>query len=518
MEGRPFWTFVGLAGIFCVLLFSGTQLYDQALAEGISHQVPPGAEYFRFGLSGEDMPVGGRAFIQGKHSPAEAAELLSARTSPQWRAPSYSLPRASLVCFSGKNRLLELSRCQTEVETKHELPVIALVTRPEGLIDQKRGILVQGLEILNPDSLVNQRYMRYGKWWQYPGNYHNRGKEWQRDAYLTVLAGADKLGVEPGFTSQVGVRVNGNNTRGFPDKALRVYSKKPLAGYSRFLLRAAGNDYEDMLLRDAFQHELCKELGFDVMNAQAVVLYINGVYWGIKYLRPRIDQKEIARRYKMDADDVTILVDMARLYKGKGPEVRKFWNLVKAAEELAGRESELIALVDSQIELDNFFQYMSAQMILANHDWPFQNLKFWKYTGHVDSSNSAGKWRFIMGDSDLAFGFAGEHMVKTDMYNHVLNGRGPVSRIFKAMMSSQQLRSRFFEVMSNQLHTSLSSESMLESLERFKSQIASEIPAHISRWRRPVSVDAWNTALEQGRDFASSRASVVLDQIEQHRN
>ena len=138
-------------------------------------------------------------------------------------------------------------------------------------------------------------------------------KLWEKEGELQVIDPYSTMGISADYKTKVRFRINGNNTRGFPDKALRLYLDDDSLGYECLILRAGGNDHGRMFMRDALQHNLCKSLPFDVMEARPVVLYINGAYWGIKYIRPRMDDVELARRYDLKQEAITILEDEGRI-------------------------------------------------------------------------------------------------------------------------------------------------------------------------------------------------------------
>lgn len=444
---------------------------------------------------------------------AERNTLLHAPTSPQWRHPKFGVPYA--VVERRPSTIDQPSfEYHTRLNEKHELPVLSLITSNEAMMDPDSGVYTVGNAIWSDDSDVIDAYERTERWWKYPGNYLFRGKKWQRHGHIQLVSGKDDSFGTRAWDIQW--RINGNNTRGFPQKALRIYFPDSKQGRKCVVLRCAGNDYNRMVMRDALQHELCRELPFDVMDANPVVLYINGVYWGIHYVRPKMDQTEIAARYGIAEKHVTILEDMAQLYRGNGGEVRKFWSMVDSLEALRRSPDELVKFAAKQVDLVNFFNYMSAQMIFGNKDWPFQNLKFWRYTGpSLKSENGPmdGRWRFIMGDSDLAFGYDGGRSYEYNMFEHVRRNRGVIARLFVALMESEELKSMFGDTMRAQLNQKLSSTSMLSEIDHLAGAIDSEMDNHTARWKRPLNKGRWLAAVEEGRRFAQLRGENVLAQL-----
>jgi len=475
---------------------------------------------YRYGVEGEFLEANAGDVAQFRPDVGEVNALLTTRTSPRWMSPEVeALPTASVLGVKKRHPIKEIVEYHSFVEQAHQLPVLSLILPMEDLVGQEKGLLVSGYGILHPTEDMLDNYQGNGKWWRYPGNYHFRGKEWEREGELHVIDQQRPKGGAAHYRTKVRVRVNGNNTRGFADKALRLYLADDSLGYERLLLRSAGNDQDRMFMRDALQHNMCSSLPFDVMEASPVVLYINGAYWGIKYIRPRIDQIELARRYDLNKKHVTILEDMVELYKGKGGEVRKFWALVDSLETLHQQPEVLLAYAGQQIDLNNFLQYMAAQMILGNKDWPFQNLKYWKYTGPAGNPTpeADGRWRFIMGDSDLSFGYEGAAVADYDMFAHVYGNGGAIARLFKALMKHSELKEVFCSIVESQLEGPLSAKKLERGIDGMQEQLDAEMDHHIKRWHKPVSKDVWYEALAQGREYAERRQVAMRTSVNNFR-
>ena len=452
------------------------------------------------------------------------ARLRSIPTSVQWRHPVGGFPglpvlRAAVFDEQGRHGPVE-GHALPDASVLRGLPVVSLILPEEALFDPDHGIYVVGHAMLDQNSVAVAQFPRDQRWWKYPGNFLGRGSEWEREADLQYF---DADGTEALHTS-VRLRINGNNTRGFPQHALRVYldapSDVPLfgtvpgIGHSRMLLRTSGNDQDRTFFRDALQHELCRSLPFDVSSATATEVYVNGAYWGIHNLRERIDEVELARRHGLDKDMITILADRGELYRGKEKDRQRFLRLLESVEEWDASSDRFVDSVEKYIELDGALNYIAAQMILGNLDWPDQNVKYWRYMGtdHTADGPRDGRWRFIMGDSDLSFGYSGRS--DADLFAHISARTGPVARLFKAMMRSAALRERFATVMRAQLDGPLSSANMTAAVDRFTADREPFIDLHIARWRRPLTRSAWNGHVADMRRFAAEREAIMRVQLD----
>ena len=64
------------------------------------------------------------------------------------------------------------------------------------------------------------------------------------------------------------------------------------------------------------------------------------------------------------------------------------------------------------MDILNFMDFQIAEIYFANYDWPCNNYKMWK------SNASDSKWRFLIYDLDLSFGFADNASVYTNSLEH----------------------------------------------------------------------------------------------------
>lgn len=452
-----------------------------------------------------------------------ASAALSIPTAMQWRHPLFGLPNAVVVRAMDVegSKALGPSVMQTYLFADHGvLPVVSISIDPNALFDPDDGIAVVGNGIMHMGKDVLSMYEHDPRWWKYPGNYHGRGRDWERPARMQLI-GADG---EEIFQKEVRVRINGQMTRGFPQHAFRLLFDEPLdgapfrdgdgVGSDALVLRAAGNDQVKAMMRDAYQHELCAGLPFEISKALTTVVYVNGAYQGVHHLRQRMDEKELARRYGVKVSNVALLADNNVLAHGDAQEVEDFASLVRATEQWDGIDPFWPDALDRRLDVDGFLTYMASQMILGNMDWPQQNVKYWRYSGPPRSTRPLdGRWYFIMGDSDLSFGANAPS--SRDMFGHVMRAKVPIARLFTSMMRSRTFKEKFVRIARGLLQDQLSSTRCLAHLEEIVARMDPEMDRHTARWRKPLDKRTWLGEVAIMRDFARERADHVREQLDQ---
>lgn len=448
----------------------------------------------------------------------QTERLIATPTSVQWRHPIGTFPSGFVVCaraFDDHGRPGAIA-ARSLVPENDELPVVSLVVPEGAFFDPDTGIYVVGHAIFHTGEDFVKRYPRDQKWWKYPGNFNRRGRDSEREGRIEFFAQHRDPDLRPAWGCDVGLRINGNNTRGFPQHALRVIlhgSKEDNLLPDRLVLRTAGNDQDHAFFRDALEHRLCKDLPFATSGCVQSVLYVDGAYWGLHNMRERVDEKYIARRYKLKPKDVTIIEDRIVLYEGKEEELKTFSRFLTMTEHWDAGGRTFVDSLERRMDVDGFLTYMAAQVILSNTDWPEQNVRWWRFTGTPDTAAGPrdGRWRFIMGDSDMGMGLA--MAPSYDMFVHIdRHPTAPVARLFKACLRSPELADRFSAILDSLLAGPLSEQRMLAGVDEMSGAIDQEMPMHIRRWRRPLTLEAWQCDVEDLRTFARLRPSAVKAQ------
>lgn len=464
-------------------------------------------------------PHGPAVQLRAQPPARQAERALATATAIQWRRPLPGLPSAMVVraAEADAKRASGPFAMRTYLFARHSLPVVSISTSPEGVLGAERGIAVPGHAILRASAQAQRAFAKDRRWWKYPGNFHERGKAWEREARIQLIApdGQELL------QADAGIRISGQMTRGFPQHAFRLLFREPLAvpvfadgdgrGARALVLRAAGNDQVKAMLRDAFQHRLCEGLPFGTRKALTCVAYLNGAYQGVHHLRPRIDQHELARRHGLPPKRITILEDHNRLYRGDSAEAKAFARLVRRTEQWDGASQDWADTLEARIDVEGFLAYMASQLILGNMDWPKQNVMYWRWTGAPGPGARDGRWRFIMGDSDLGFGAVAPP--GADLFAAMKGSDAPVARLLRAMLRNPALKERFIALGLAQLDGPLAAGRCVAVLDSMAAAMEPEMERHCMRWRKPATAQRWKKEVEAMRGFALARMPAARAQL-----
>lgn len=407
-----------------------------------------------------------------------------------------------------------------EWRSKHNFPIISLVTDNEHLYNQETGLFVPGINFSVDDWDENF----FGT-----GNYNMKGKQWQRPGTIEIF---DQT-FNSQYNSLIDYRIHGAVVGVFPQKSIRVYTDKSKNGkplptsifntsdsieLTRFILRNSGSDFVSTHFRDAFLHSVASKLNLDYQKSFPTVVYINGNYWGVLNLRERIDSYYIESHHGVTAGNYDMV-------EGTGADVLQGSNedfialLTFIYENDMTIDSNYTKIIE-QIDLSNYIDYNIFQTFFCNMDWPGNNVKFWK--------TKNGKWRWIFFDGDLMMsryeynkhGGANHNAIDhatTTENNQWYNSSGSTF-LLRNLMANETFQYKFKARYEELASSILSSEVLITEIERFRSNYESEMQLHIQRWSYPKTIESWEGEVDSLKNFVIERPLNYKNHLEGIKN
>lgn len=263
----------------------------------------------------------------------------------------------------------------------------------------------------------------------YP-NYQTVGNPNEVEAYMEVF---DEEGNST-LSQTIGLRLNGAGSRELQQKALRLYARENpefLNGTSktfrydffdgtakdvngniinenkRIILRNAGDDWSKYYLRDTLSQGIAKKLGLDFQAYSPAVVFINGEYWGVHFIRERYDNHYFKYHYNLKDKSDVIMIEIANdplkatLSEGNGAEDLEVFN--SEAYFIINNDmtvEENYKKAQTLFDLDNMIDFYIANIFLENVDWPHNNIKIWK-NKNPENTTVDTRWRFVLADMDV---------------------------------------------------------------------------------------------------------------------
>ncbi len=391
---------------------------------------------------------------------------------------------------------------------KHSLPVVFLTTDPNSLFDPDSGIYMEG-------NFAQSKQPHYG------ANY------WL-DKEVPVTVEFMEPGVNaPAFVKRAGLKIFGNYSRQNDKKSVAItfrekygdkrlhYSLFPefpeLNKFKVFILRNNGSNFGNDYIRDRLASSISEGLGVDYQRGRFAVVYYNGEYYGIHSIRERSTEYYFETHYGLNPDNIDLLKADNSVSAGSAVDYVALMDWL----ELNSLENETnYAYVSSQIDVDNFINYMQTEMYANNRDWPGNNLKKWR------NNNPKTPWKWFLYDMDFGMGNGySEYTNNIFEFAAAEDGEswpnGPeYTLLFRSLLENPGFRMAFVNRMAVLLNMNFSSARVLARIESMMSEIESEIPRDQERWN--LSASRMDRQLEDIKSFAKDRPEVVYDELREY--
>ena len=475
-------------------------------------------------------------------SPAGQPNVLSAieTIAANWEKPENEVTKAVVVRARAIDRRTGDSSAVVthtyfvgaDIKQRYSLPIVSLATDPKNFFDEAIGIYVNGRpyrERLRLDITEDER--------QKFANYNQHGRDWERPISFELFEDEGNL-----YLGQnIGVRIHGGGSRRSPQKTLRFYSRPeydvddlityPLFGvqaadnqsqpphpYQSFLLRNSGQDWMRASFRDNFVQTLARESQLDTQAGRPVVVFLNGEYWGIYTLQERYDEYYLARRYGIAPQDAVILRQGGVLFRGAAGDENHYQGMLSYIRKNGLSDPRHYAAIQTMLDVDNYIDYLIAEIFAGNDDWPDNNIYLWraKTDQYLPDApyGQDGRWRWMLFDMDFGFGLQGglddihENTVK------VAQQAGWGGFLFRALLENDAFKQAFINHFADQMNTTFNPGIVTVTLDRMRAELQPEMEEYIQRWSaNSFSANEWEAEVGVMRAFALGRPDAVRSHI-----
>ncbi len=429
-----------------------------------------------------------------------------------------------------KVRNLETDRVPGEVVVEsyfinenHDLPVLTVSTHPDNLWSDESGIYVVGTNGI-------------------PGNGHE-GANWNQPWEIPVHFELYEKDGAKSFSVGAGAKIFGKWSRLKPMKSLSIFfrglygtsaleyqmfSDKNIDSFQSLVLRNSGNDFTDdgfSMFRDGLMTTLMSSEDIEYQEFRPAVVYLNGEYWGIHNIREKINEHFIAANSGVDPDNIDVVESGSSQplpFASRGT-LDNYNNLISFVSENDLNDPAKFAELETIVDVENYIDYMAAQIYYANKDWPGNNIKLWR------SREVGGKWRWILYDTDFGFALSYGGQVDHNTLSFALEENGPgwpnppwSTILFREMVESEDFKTRFVNRLSDLMNSNFKPsfvETVIDSLARL---IESEIPRHMANETRSGSwggtVNEWYDEIALLKYFANNRSGFMESFVTQPEN
>ncbi|MDP3915663.1 MAG: CotH kinase family protein [Bacteroidota bacterium] len=387
-----------------------------------------------------------------------------------------------------------------------KMPVVSISMNPADLWDYNTGIYVLGpkAETTNPNFGANF-------WMDWEKAAHFELMETNGNKVIDVDAGVKIYGNWSRANAQKSMAFYCRKAYGSDEMKYKIFQERPFNEFKTIVLRNSGNDWNNTMFRDGLMTGLTLGLDVDQQAFRPATIFLNGEYWGILNIREKINEHFIAANHDVDSDEVILMENNGTAINGSPDEWLNLYSFIGSNNlSLQPNYDQVV----SKIDLGNYIDYTASQIFYANHDWPGNNIKYWKTTA------SESRWRWIMFDTDFGMGIwnrpASQNSIEivtatngTEWHNLPWS-----TLMLRKMLENTGFRNQFVNRFADLMNSTFLSERVHKAIDLKRDAITDEISSHLYKWNGG-SKSGWLSNVQMMKNFATDRPYYMFTHLQQ---
>ncbi len=326
------------------------------------------------------------------------------------------------------------------------------------------------------------------------------------------------------FSTNAGIKINGNHTRAYPQKSFAVYFKKKygkkfieyplfrdkphIKKIKSFILRNSGTNWGHSLIREGIIHRIVKEnMDIDFQSYHPVIMLLNGQYWGIYNIREKMNKDYIETNYHIKSSDIDLIENDKIPAEG---DMDDFYDLMDYIKTHDLSDESNFNKIKEKIDMTEFINHIITESFSGNSSI-HHNIKRWK------NKSQTGKWRTLLFDLDRGFNNPEAYVLGYVADCH------PTSSIFTHLLQNREFVYQFASLYFSHLNTTFKTKRVDRFITQAKEEIAPEIKRHFKKWSKDfdgnsVSIKTWKNYIDKIYQFSSQRNRFVRENLKKSLN
>lgn len=339
-----------------------------------------------------------------------------------------------------------------------------------------------------------------------------------------------------------GLKISGQYSRGEKKKSVTItlrddyqntgrlkyslYKTRPEAKkFKSFVLRNNGNRFGHDYIEDAMLTSLLEGSGVDYQRSRQVVVFYNGIFFGIHDMREKLNRHFVETNYGIDSKEINVI----KLPKGglsaieaSGDDGDKseYMQLVSmiASGNFAGENNNAYAQLQTYLDVNNFARYIAAEIYYHNADWPNNNVRAW------GAPSKGYPFKYMVHDLDHGFGYqyAVDQNTNGNMFqwikqgggmsNGACSGEGCIAQIYTKLIENPDFKRAFLNHSSIMLNYYLTKEKVEAQTDVMTKSIGSNEMERDIQLYSHNSIDRTGSKL---KSYADNRTQTVKQEYQQ---
>jgi len=358
------------------------------------------------------------------------------------------------------------------INENHNLPVLSTsADQLTTLLNGNQGLRPHGtIEYFDSDGIRTD----FGY-----GEYNKHGQDsWQFDQRSFDYIARDEMGYHDAIH----------------EKLLTLSDRE---AFQRIIIRASGDDNYPGIdssahMRDVFIQKLANKhnLNLDIRRGERVVVYANGMFWGVYSIREKVSDSDYTKfYYDQDKYNIQYVMNWGNTWaQYGGSDAISDWNAItNYAEDNNLAFQSHYEYVTSQIDITSLVDYVLINSFVVCTDWINWNTSVWR---GLDPDGGHQKWGFVLWDEDATFnhyinytGIPNDDPDAEPCYPEDIS-QDPLSVIdlLNALMDNDEFMQYYNTRYMDLMNTAFKEEETISLIEEIEDAISHDMNHHFLRW------------------------------------
>ena len=391
------------------------------------------------------------------------------------------------------------------LDKAHTLAVMNITVKPSDLYDYRTGIYEAGPGASKEFPHNGANYWK--KWWKPIHIEFFDGKSgFSEDCEMTIFGGFSRALAKKSF------KIKFRDTRGASSLTYDLFGDGHRSQFKNFVLRSGSQDIGGVMVRDEYFTSLMRPYcpTMLIQSYRPISLYINGQYFGLYFIRDKIDKHFVARQLHVSSDSISIIMSGKYCEEGTATGYNE---LMAYAKQHNLSEQSHYDYISKRFDLESLIDFKLGQMYADNTD--VGNVRY------VWSGNAKGdrKWHVVFYDLDATWAAD-----KPASFYLKSNGSESITSasshniLIDLLLRNKQFRQLFLERLSLHLHKTFSASNATSVFDALIDSIRPEMAHNCERWSRVLTYDRWEKNVAEFRSKFADKDKRLLNNIRKFLN
>lgn len=289
--------------------------------------------------------------------------------------------------------------------------------------------------------------------------------------------------------------------------------KPHVQSLSAFYLRNGSNFWNVYPQKDATMLRVMSGSHVEYQGYTPVVAFLNGEYFGVYEMREKANESYFENNYNNDPDSLDLLSVSYFYGAGVIREVKgsdsSFYAMQSFITSYPASNADFYEKCNEKLDLENFTDYLIAEIWLGNQDWIYNNMKM------ARMQTAGNKWRFWLQDLELGLcGWADEN-INILSYLRYGNIPNPFNEIYLALLENKTYKNYFINRFADVMNTHFIPGHFTPIINDMYQELLPEMPQHFQLWTGDVAggMNTYSNVKDCMISQFTARSPIVRNQL-----